>query len=173
TIQKISGIGKLCKEYNIVFHSDAVAAEGLIPIDVKNDNIDLLTLSSNDIYGPKGLGILFVRKGIRLSPIIIGGGQERGLRSGSENITGIVGEKEFLNRGVYYSVEDFSNFKDKRIMVLDRGEKSVEVAINLTKYTPSRLDTDFSIVLTHVAHVIPVILSSAFLLFFLLFIFVF
>jgi len=91
TIQQISEIGRLCKEYDIAFHSDAVAAEGLIPIDVEKDNIDLLTLSSNDIYGPKGLGILYIRKGIRVNPLIIGGGQERGLRSGSENIPGIVG----------------------------------------------------------------------------------
>jgi cysteine desulfurase len=91
TIQQISEIGRLCKEYNIAFHSDAVAAEGLVTIDVEKDNIDLLTLSSNDIYGPKGLGILYIRKGIRVNPLIIGGGQERGLRSGSENIPGIVG----------------------------------------------------------------------------------
>jgi len=91
TIQNISDIGRLCRENNIAFHSDAVAAEGLIPIDVEKDNIDLLTVSSNDIYGPKGLGILYIRKGIRVNPLIIGGGQERGLRSGSENIPGIVG----------------------------------------------------------------------------------
>lgn len=118
TIQKISGIGKLCKEYNIVFHSDAVAAEGLIPIDVKNDNIDLLTLSSNDIYGPKGLGILFVRKGIRLSPIIIGGGQERGLRSGSENITGIVAmakATEIMEKEMDKEVKRFKVYQDKII----------------------------------------------------------
>lgn len=118
TIQKISGIGKLCKEYNIVFHSDAVAAEGLIPIDVKNDNIDLLTLSSNDIYGPKGLGILFVRKGIRLSPIIIGGGQERGLRSGSENITGIVAmakATEIMEKEMDKEVNRFKVYQDKII----------------------------------------------------------
>ncbi|MFH1584049.1 MAG: cysteine desulfurase family protein [Actinomycetota bacterium] len=118
TIQQISDIGKLCKEYNIVFHSDAVAAEGLIPIDVKNDNIDLLTLSSNDIYGPKGLGILFVRKGIRLGPIIIGGGQERGLRSGSENITGIVAmakATEIMEKEMDKEVKRFKVYQDKII----------------------------------------------------------
>ncbi len=118
TIQKISGIGKLCKEYNIVFHSDAVAAEGLIPIDVKKDNIDLLTLSSNDVYGPKGLGVLFVRKGIRLSPIIIGGGQERGLRSGSENITGIVAmakATEIMEKEMDKEVKRFKVYQDKII----------------------------------------------------------
>jgi len=118
TIQKISDIGKLCKEYDIAFHSDAVAAEGLIPIDVKKDNIDILTLSSNDIYGPKGLGILFVRKGIRLSPIIIGGGQERGLRSGSENITGIVAmakATEIMEKEMDKEVKRFKVYQDKII----------------------------------------------------------
>ncbi|HUX99157.1 MAG TPA: cysteine desulfurase family protein [Candidatus Deferrimicrobium sp.] len=91
TIQPIAEIGKLTREKGIIFHCDAVAAEELIPIDVVRDNIDLLTLSSNDIYGPRGLGVLYVRTGVLLTPIIIGGGQERGLRSGTEDVASIVG----------------------------------------------------------------------------------
>ncbi|MFX1535631.1 MAG: cysteine desulfurase family protein [Promethearchaeota archaeon] len=91
TVQPIKEISKIAREHDIAFHSDAVAAEGLLPIDVVNDQIDLLTLSSNDIYGPRGLGILYVQKRIRVNPIIIGGGQERGLRSGTEDIASIVG----------------------------------------------------------------------------------
>ncbi|UCC11934.1 MAG: cysteine desulfurase [candidate division WOR-3 bacterium] len=91
TLQSIAEIGMLCRERNIVFHSDAVAAQGLVPLDVRRDNIDLMTISSNDMYGPKGTGALFVRSGVKLQPIIIGGGQERGLRSGTENMPGIVG----------------------------------------------------------------------------------
>jgi len=91
TIQPIAKIGNIAREKEITFHVDAVAAEGLIPIDVIKNNVDLLTLSSNDIYGPKGVGALYIRKGIMIQPIIIGGGQERGLRSGTENIPGIVG----------------------------------------------------------------------------------
>ena len=91
TIQQVAEIGKIAREKSIIYHCDAVAAEGLIPIDVIQDQIDLLTLSSNDIYGPKGLGVLYVRTGVMLTPIIIGGGQERGLRSGTENIASIVG----------------------------------------------------------------------------------
>ncbi|MCK4837058.1 MAG: cysteine desulfurase, partial [Candidatus Aminicenantes bacterium] len=94
TLQPIKKIGGLCRQKNIVFHSDGAAAEGLIHIDVKRDKLDLLTLSSNDIYGSKGLGVLYKRKGIRLNPLIIGGGQEYGLRSGSENIPAIVGMKK-------------------------------------------------------------------------------
>ncbi|MFX0098491.1 MAG: cysteine desulfurase family protein [Candidatus Hodarchaeota archaeon] len=91
TIQPVSEIGKIAREKGIAFHVDAVAAEGLIPIDVQKDQIDLLTLSSNDIYGPKGSGVLYIKKGIRVNPIIIGGGQERGLRSGSEDMPSIIG----------------------------------------------------------------------------------
>ncbi|MHA1649222.1 MAG: cysteine desulfurase family protein, partial [Candidatus Helarchaeota archaeon] len=91
TIQPVAEIGKIARERGIVYHCDAVAAEGIIPIDVVRDKIDLLTLSSNDIYGPRGLGVLYVRTGVMLTPIIIGGGQERGLRSGTEDIASIVG----------------------------------------------------------------------------------
>nr|MDO8085044.1 cysteine desulfurase family protein [Candidatus Sigynarchaeum springense] len=91
TIQPIAEIGKLAREKGIAFHVDAVASEGQVPIDVQRDNVDMLTLSSNDIYGPRGVGALYVRKGISVNPLIIGGGQERGLRSGTEDVAGIVG----------------------------------------------------------------------------------
>ena len=115
TIQPILEIGQLCREKNIVFHSDAVAAEGLIPIDVKKDNIDLLTISSNDIYGPKGSGILYIKKGIRLNPVIIGGGQEYGLRSGTENLAAIVGMKkavELMKREMIREAKRFKSYRD-------------------------------------------------------------
>ena len=128
TIQPISEIGKLCREKNITFHSDGVAAEGLIPIDVQEDNIDLLTLSSNDIYGPMGLGVLFVRKGIRLNPLLIGGGQEFGLRSGTENIAGIVGMKravEIMQKKMNEETERFKMFRDRLIKnILQKIPKS-------------------------------------------------
>jgi len=91
TVQPIKEIGRLCRERGIAFHTDAVAAEGLLALDVKKDSIDLMTLSSNDIYGPKGLGVLYVRKSIKLMPQIIGGGQENGIRSGTENLPAIAG----------------------------------------------------------------------------------
>ncbi len=94
TIQPVKEIGKLARENNIAFHSDAVAAEGLIPIDVEKEDYDLLSFSSNDIYGPRGIGVLYMRKGFRANPLILGGGQEHGLRSGTENIPGIVGMKK-------------------------------------------------------------------------------
>ncbi len=91
TIQPISEIGKLAQENNVLFHVDAVAAAGKVPINVKEENIDLLSISSNDMYGPKGVGALYIKTGTKIQPIIQGGGQETGLRSGTENVPGIVG----------------------------------------------------------------------------------
>jgi len=91
TIQPIQEIGNLAKENNLLFHVDAVAAAGKVPINVKEKNIDLLSLSSNDMYGPKGVGALYIKQGTKILPVIQGGGQENGIRSGTENIPGIVG----------------------------------------------------------------------------------
>ncbi len=91
TIQPIKEIGKIAKENQILFHVDAVAAAGKVSINVKEENIDLLSMSSNDMYGPKGVGALYIKKGTRIQPVVQGGGQERGLRSGTENTPGIIG----------------------------------------------------------------------------------
>ena len=118
TVQPISEIGRFCREKGVAFHSDAVAAEGLIPIDVQRDNIDLLTISSNDLYGPKGVGVLYVKKGIRINPLIIGGGQERGLRSGTENMPGIVGMKkavEIMLKEMPEETRRFQKYRDRLI----------------------------------------------------------
>jgi cysteine desulfurase len=121
TIQPIHEIGRLCQEKDIVFHSDAVAAEGLLPLDVKKDNIALLSLSSNDIYGPKGVGVLYRRKGIKLNPLIIGGGQEFGLRSGTENIPGTVGMAEavrIIQKEMVQEVERLRGYRDRLIATI-------------------------------------------------------
>lgn len=91
TIQPIKEISKIVHEKKAYLHVDATAACGQIPIDVQDENIDLLTISSNDMYGPRGVGALYIKKGTTIESIIQGGGQERGLRSGTENIAGIVG----------------------------------------------------------------------------------
>lgn len=91
TLQPLAEIAALLDGTGIALHSDAVAAEGLVPIDVREVPVSLLTLSSNDLYGPRGVGALYVRSGVQLAPVILGGGQERGLRSGSEDVAGIVG----------------------------------------------------------------------------------
>jgi len=91
TIQPIKEIATIAHENNVVFHTDAVQAVGKIPIDVRELGIDLLSISSHKINGPKGVGALFVRRGIMISPLIYGGGQENGLRSGTENVASIIG----------------------------------------------------------------------------------
>ena len=94
TVQPIAEIAEMLKGTGVAFHVDAVAAEGLLPIDMREVPVDLLSLSSNDIYGPPGLGALYIRKGVKLGPIMMGGGQERGLRSGTEPLALIVGMAE-------------------------------------------------------------------------------
>ena len=91
TIEPIAQIAQLCNEQNIPFHTDAVQAVGKIPIDVKKLGVDLLSISSHKLNGPKGIGALYIRNGIDIDPIILGGGQEHGLRSGTENVANIVG----------------------------------------------------------------------------------
>ncbi len=91
TVQPIAAIAEMLDGTGIALHSDAVAAEGLLPIDMNAVPVDLLSLSSNDLYGPRGLGALYVRKGVQIAPVLLGGGQERGLRSGSEDLASIAG----------------------------------------------------------------------------------
>jgi cysteine desulfurase len=94
TIQPIKKISQIVHERGLYLHVDATAAAGRIPIDVQNDGIDFLTLSSNDLYGPQGAGALYVKPGVKIQAILPGGGQERGLRSGTENIFAIAGMGE-------------------------------------------------------------------------------
>jgi len=91
SIQPITEIGKLTRELGIVFHVDAVQSLGKIPINVEEMNVDLMTVSSHKIYGPKGVGALYVRQGVRIMPLVHGGGQEKKRRSGTENTPGIIG----------------------------------------------------------------------------------
>jgi len=91
TIQPIQEMGLICREKGVLFHTDAVQAAGHIPIDVKDLPVDLLTMAAHKMYGPKGVGALYVRKGVRIAPLVHGGGQEFGLRSGTENTAGLVG----------------------------------------------------------------------------------
>ena len=100
TVQPIREIGALCREKKITFHTDAVQAIGHIPVNVKEDNIDMLSLSAHKFHGPKGVGVLYVRKGVYISNLIQGGAQERGKRGGTENVPGIMGAAAAIEEAV-------------------------------------------------------------------------
>lgn len=128
TIQPISEIGKIARENKTYFHTDAVQTVGKIPVNVEELNVDMLSLSAHKVYGPKGIGALYVKKGVRLEPILHGGGHERGIRPGTENVTGIVGlgkacelaEKNLLDNAKY-----ITNLRNKLIDgVLNSVEQS-------------------------------------------------
>ena len=91
TIQPIVEIGKICHKHNILFHTDAVQAVGKLPVDVSELGVDLLSISSHKIHGPKGIGALYIKNDVKINPLILGGGQEFRLRSGTENVASIVG----------------------------------------------------------------------------------
>lgn len=91
TIQPVEEIGKIARENNVLFHIDAVQAVGNLPVNVENLNVDMLALSAHKFYGPKGVGLLFIREGTKVNRLTQGGGQERGIRAGTENIPGIIG----------------------------------------------------------------------------------
>lgn len=131
TIEPISKIAKLCNEKNIPFHTDAIQAIGKIPIDVKKLGIDLLSISSHKINGPKGIGALYVRKGIDIDPIILGGGQENGLRSGTENVANIVGFGKACEIANLNLSENISHMKKLRdILVLKILKEIPGVTLN-------------------------------------------
>jgi len=118
TIQPIAEIGKKVKESGVLFHTDAVASTGNIPVDVKGFGVDALSLAGNQFYGPKGSGALWVRKGLRLIPLIDGGVQEGGRRPGTENVPAIVGlgnAAELAARDMPSRAEKFSHLRDKLI----------------------------------------------------------
>jgi len=125
TIQPIKEISEICKKYQIPLHTDAVQAVGKVPINVKELGVDALSVSSHKINGPKGIGALFIKKGLRVAPQILGGGQENGMRSGTENVASIVGfgkaceiAKERLN-------ENISHFQTLHSSMLSRVIKEI------------------------------------------------
>jgi len=95
-IQPVSELARICLEAGVLFHSDAIQAAGKIPLSAAGTGADLLSLSAHKFYGPKGCGILYVRGGVRLAPLVVGGGQERGLRAGTENVPLIAGAGEAI-----------------------------------------------------------------------------
>lgn len=114
SIQPITQMGEICRDKKIIFHTDAVQAVGHIPVDVKSMNIDLLSMAAHKFYGPKGVGALYIRKGIRIDNLIHGGAQERGRRAGTENVAGIVGLGKALELAVEHMEENNKRIKALR-----------------------------------------------------------
>jgi len=120
TIQPISEIAKICHSHNVLFHTDAVQAVGKVPIDVKKLDIDLMSISSHKLYGPKGVGALYVKNGVDIDPVILGGGQENGLRSGTENVANIVGFGKACEIAKINLSENISYMNKLRISLIEK-----------------------------------------------------
>jgi len=114
-IQDLEEIGKICKEKNVLFHTDACQSFTKVPINVKKQNLDLVTLNSHKIHGPKGVGALYIKEGIKITPLSHGGGHEKKLRSGTENVSGIVGFAKAVEISNKKDVEKMKLLRDKLI----------------------------------------------------------
>lgn len=140
TIQNLKEIGKICKNKNVLFHTDACQSYTKTEINVKKQNLDLVTLNAHKIHGPKGVGALYIRGGIEITPLFHGGGHEKGLRSGTENIAGIVGfaqASKVINRK---DIEKMNKLKDKLIKGLIRIEN-----VKLNGPTENRLCNNINV----------------------------
>lgn len=129
TIMPIQEIGAVCKEKGVLFHTDAVQAVGHIPVDVQTMHIDMLSLSAHKFHGPKGVGALYCRKGIRLPSYIMGGAQERGRRAGTENVAGIVG----LGAAIQLATEQLEENRAKMTALRDRLMTGIQARISEVK----------------------------------------
>ena len=128
TIQPIRALGEICRSHGVPFHTDAVQAVGHIPVDVKKDNIDLLSASAHKFHGPKGVGFLYAKRGVGLQNLIEGGAQERGLRAGTENVAGIVALAAALEEsvcGMEQTMERLTALRDRLIAGLSEIPHSV------------------------------------------------
>jgi cysteine desulfurase len=149
TIQPIAEIGRICKERGVLFHTDAVQAVGHVPINVNEMHVDLLSLSGHKFYGPKGVGALYVRKGTRLSPLIYGGGHERGRRSSTENVPGIVG----LGAAASLARETMAAEAEREIALRERLLNGIVERIphsRVTGHPTQRLPNSASVVIEYV-----------------------
>ena len=131
TIQPISEITKICHENNVFFHTDAVQAVGKLPVDVKKLDVDLLSISSHKLYGPKGVGALYIKDGVKIDPMILGGGQEFRLRSGTENVASIVGFGQACEIAQNHLIENISLVKKLQTILVKKVLKEIpEVTFN-------------------------------------------
>lgn len=130
TVQPVKEIGAIAKEHGVLFHTDAVQAFGNFKIDVKEMNIDMMSISSHKIYGPKGIGGLYIRKGLRIQNFVDGGAQERKKRAGTENVPGIVG----FAKAAEIAYRDFDAHIEKLTTLRERLRKGIMETIDYAKY---------------------------------------
>lgn len=146
TIQPIEEIGKIAKAKGIFFHTDAVQAVPYLKIDIAKWGVDFLSLSAHKFYGPQGVGLAYVNKNIKIKPIIVGGGQENGLRAGTYNMAGIVGMTEALKLSYAERTKYIKNVKvlrDKFLKEIQKKIKNIRVNGDLKNRTPNNLNIMF------------------------------
>lgn len=149
TIQPISEIGQIAHENGIIFHTDAVQAVGHIEIDVKSMNIDMLSMSGHKFYGPKGIGALYIKKGIKLNPLIHGGAQERRRRAGTENVPGIVGiglAAELASKELKTEMPRLTALRDKLIKEILEKVPYARLNGHPTKRLPGNVNISFEFI---------------------------
>ena len=142
TIEHIEEIGRICRKHKVYFHTDAVQTFGKIPIDVKKMNIDMLSASSHKLYGPKGVGLFFLGQDVKIEPIQHGGGHESGMRSGTENVPGVIGfakAMELATKNMAKESERETKLRDKLITEILKIEGS-----HLTGHAKERLPNNAS-----------------------------
>jgi len=148
TLQPLTAIGEMAREHQILFHTDAVQMVGQLPLDLKNLNVDFLSLSAHKFNGPKGIGALYMRKGVKVTPLYCGGGQERKLRPGTENVPGIVG----LSRALELAVAEMAD-KKKRLEAMRHKMIKELLAISetiLNGHPEERLPNNVNVSFKHI-----------------------
>lgn len=149
TIQPFKKIGEICRSKGVIFHTDAVQAAGAIPIDVQKDNIDLLSISAHKFYGPKGIGVLYVKNGVKNDRFISGGAQERGMRGGTTNVPLIVGMAAAFEKAVKNMEEDSKKLILLREKLIERiGKEIPNVYLNghRTNRLPNNVNFSFEFI---------------------------
>ena len=149
TLQPIAEIGKIAHDHGILFHTDAVQAIGAIPIDVNAMNIDMLSMSAHKFHGPKGIGVLYIRKGVRIDSFVQGGAQERGQRAGTENLAGIVGMGKAIELATQNLQENAARMTALRDKLIDGILESIP-DVRLNGHRTNRLPNNVNVSVRYV-----------------------
>lgn len=147
TLEPVAEIGALCHERGVLFHTDAVQAVGAIPLDVEALHADMLSLSAHKFHGPKGIGALYIRKGVKIDPLIHGGAQERGHRAGTENLPGIVGlgkAIELAEEGLAENAARMTVLRNRLISGLTAAIPNMRINGTMDKRLPNNVNVSFA-----------------------------